>query len=157
MKRFICIILFMAVFVCSIAAAEAMDARLLAAFDRCKQSLLAMSCGDFDGAVSSLHLDASYADRLNVIANNKCPVLMNSAPQTDYAVAWMENGSWYLSVPVNVPSYKNAPCAVFALDGGYEVQSIDFTNWADVSARYALSSVIKWNVEYIPDFIVVLD
>ena len=156
MKKLICIVIVFCLLF-GIACAQSMDDRLSDTFERCKCALSSMSQGNFDGAVNCLKLDAKMANRLYMIVKTKCPDLIGIVPQTDYAVAWVENAEWYLSVPVVAPSFNAVPCAVFKLNEEYGVISVDFTNWSDVSSRYAQSPMIRWKVEYIPGFVAVID
>ena len=157
MKKIICMILIAACLLNCAASCEAMDKRLSDVFDRCKASVVSMSMGNFTEAVTVLNTAVVSPERLGDIVNAKCPRLFGSVPQTEYAVAWREKSDRYLAVPVEVPSYKAAPCAIFKMNDNYEVLSVDFTDWADVTIRYAQSPEIRWNVEYIPDFFAVID
>ena len=157
MKKFVSIILIASCLLSFAATCEAMDKRLSDSFERCKAAVVSMSEGKFDEAVYLLNTGLITGERLYDIVMNKCPNLIGSVPQTEYAVAWKENKDRYLAVPVVVPSYKAAPCAIFKLGNDYEILSADFTDWADVSMRYAQSAEIRWNVEYIPDFLAVID
>lgn len=157
MKKVFTLILIAACLLSFAANCEAVDKRLTDSFDRCKAAVISMSAGKYDEAVYLLGSQTLTAERLNAIVMNKCPRLAEIVPQTEYAVAWKENADRYLAVPVVVPSYKSAPCAIFKLGNEYEILSADFTDWADVSMRYAQSSEIHWNVEYIPDFFAVID
>lgn len=157
MKKYICCLLAVVFLFSCIGCAQSMDDRLLDTFERCKCALTVMAEGDFEGAVNCLKLGELMSDRLSMIVKTKCPDLIGMQPQIDYAVAWVENGEWFLSVPVAVPSYKTVPCAIFKLNSEYGVVSVDFTDWAEISSRYAQSPVIRWKVEYIPGFVAVID
>lgn len=157
MKKMIGMILVAAMLFSAFACGEAMDERLLDTFERCRGAIGAIAQGNFVGAVQCLNVSSLMSDRLKTIVKAKCPSLVGSVPELTYGVAWVENGEWYLSIPVVEPNYKSAPCMIFKLDSDYRVFSADFTDWADVSYRYAQSPVIKWNVEYIPDYVVMVD
>ena len=127
-------------------------------FFAAKQAFTLMSEMQFSDALAVTGLDAYMTgEELGKLIQKQFKMLTSMEPQTEYAVAWKSEDSWYLAVPGEEPGDKDVMSAVFTVNDGLMFTEITFAPWEKVVAAYKLSDTVIWNTEYAPEYIVLID
>ena len=77
--------------------------------------------------------------------------------QSEYSVFWRQDGYLYLAVPLEEPTDSFIDTAIFTLNDAYEFTSLEFDIWDRALEGIQNNKNVKWHVEYIPSYIVIVD
>ena len=156
MKKIIGIVLILLMtFACAAAEKPAVPDET---FLRAKEAVILISYGDYDAAIQRLGMaDAITKNALKSMIDKKCKEIYAESVQTELSVAWNDGKNWRIAVPFEAPDDRAVGSLVFTLSDVTQFTNIEFSRWGEVNDAYAVAADILWNVEYIPDFIIVGD
>ena len=127
-------------------------------FIRAKEAVILISYGDYDAAIQRLGMTGTLSQNtLKSMIDKKCKEIYAESVQTEVSVAWNDGRNWRIAVPFEAPDDRAVGALVFTLASVSEFAGIEFQRWGDISDAYAVSAEVFWNVEYVPDYIIVGD
>lgn len=127
-------------------------------FQRAKEAVILISYGDFGEAIQRLGMtEVLSKNTLKSMIDKKCRGIYADSVQTEISVAWNDGKNWRIAVPFEAPDDRAVGALVFTLSDVAQFINIEFSRWGEVNDAYAVSTDILWNVEYIPNYIIVGD
>ena len=159
MKKIICAVLVALISLsCILANAENGVTKEEQMFANAKQALILMAEKEYASALKLLELEKILTEKeLTGRIEKNCSALVGMEPQTQYAVYWTIKENGYLAVPFEDPTDGFVMSVVYVLNDSLEFTDIVFAEWADIAESYEASDNVIWNIEYAPEYIVIID
>lgn len=159
MKKIVCVfcalILLMTSFV--FAGAETAGVPTEEMFTSAKESVSLISYGEYMMAIKKLKLEKAYDESaLRKFIDRECREIYMGSVQTEVSVAWPEENLWKIAVPFEAPEDDAVGALVFIISDGAFAE-IAFLRWGEVVKAYENAPKAVWNVEYVPDYVIVTD
>jgi hypothetical protein len=127
-------------------------------FEAAKAAVVQMSKKEFSAAVETLDLKGRLSkDALKRIVDENCRRIYNLNVQSEYSVCWRQDGKIYLAVPLEEPTDGFIDTAVFTLSEKFEFTALEFDLWSFAMDGCAYAKNVKWHVEYVPNYFVIVD
>lgn len=128
------------------------------AYRNAKEAVSLISYGEYGMALQRLSLThVMTAQALKSYIDINCREIYRGSVQTEVSVAWFDGMIWNIAVPFEAPDDEAVGALVFQLQSPEQFSSVYFMRWGDVQASYSMSRYVYWNVEYIPNYVIVAD
>ena len=119
-------------------------------YAQAKEALSRLSYGEYDtisGLLSWSGEAPTAADWENFAA--KFSTLNNGTVQREISVAFWQEDTWYVCVPVLEPKSDVTEVLVLASKDGSSFCGCAYATWGSIRSAYEASGYVAWNTEYV--------
>jgi len=150
MKRFVSLILILAMLACCAAAHAEVPKLKESMFKYAKNTLACLASGAYDKIVTSVPFSdlSPSADEWRDFAENSFDALSGASPQKKYAVAYWTGRVWEIAVPVSEPSNEDVEVLILISEDGKSFTGYACSDWGSVEEEYQDADYVQWNDEY---------
>lgn len=150
MKKIVSVLLFAALILCACAGAESVPDISDSLFSAAKQALSLLSYGEYESVCDVLPF-ADVAPSAEEWANfaGNFSTLDSGTVQREISVAYWQNSSWSLAVPVSEPNKDSVETLILRSDDGQTFFGYKYATWGEARSGYESSDYVVWNEEYV--------
>ena len=150
MKRIVSVLLFAALILCACAGAESVPDISDSLFSAAKEALSLLSYGEYESVCDVLPF-ADVAPSAEEWANfaGNFSTLDSGTVQREISVAYWQNSSWSLAVPVSEPNKDSVETLILRSDDGQTFSGYKYATWGEARSGYESSDYVVWNEEYV--------
>lgn len=150
MKKIVSVLLFAALILCACAGAESVPDISDSLFSAAKQALSLLSYGEYESVCDVLPF-ADVAPSAEEWANfaGNFSTLDSGTVQREISVAYWQNSSWSLAVPVSEPNKDSVETLILRSDDGQTFSGYKYATWGEARSGYESSDYVVWNEEYV--------
>ena len=150
MKKIVSVLLFAALILCACAGAESVPDISDSLFSAAKEALSLLSYGECESVCDVLPF-ADVAPSAEEWANfaGNFSTLDSGTVQREISVAYWQNSSWSLAVPVSEPNKDSVETLILRSDDGQTFSGYKYATWGEARSGYESSDYVVWNEEYV--------
>ncbi len=150
MKKIVSVLLFAALILCACAGAESVPDISDSLFSAAKEALSLLSYGEYESVCDVLPF-ADVAPSAEEWANfaGNFSTLDSGTVQREISVAYWQNSSWSLAVPVSEPNKDSVETLILRSDDGQTFSGYKYATWGEARSGYESSDYVVWNEEYV--------
>lgn len=150
MKKIVSVLLFAALILCACAGAESVPDISDSLFSAAKEALTLLSYGEYESVCDVLPFAdvAPSAEEWASFAGN-FSTLDSGTVQREISVAYWQNSSWSLAVPVSEPNKDSVETLILRSDDGQTFSGYKYATWGEARSGYESSDYVVWNEEYV--------
>lgn len=150
MKKIVSVLLFAALILCACAGAESVPDISDSLFSAAKEALSLLSYGEYESICDVLPF-ADVAPSAEEWANfaGNFSTLDSGTVQREISVAYWQNSSWSLAVPVSGPNKDSVETLILRSDDGQTFSGYKYATWGEARSGYESSDYVVWNEEYV--------
>ena len=150
MKKIVSVLLFAALILCACAGAESVPDISDSLFSAAKEALSLLSYGEYESVCDVLPF-ADVAPSAEEWANfaGNFSTLDSGTVQREISVAYWQNSSWSLAVPVSEPNKDSVETLILRSDDGQTFSGYKYATWGEAHSGYESSDYVVWNEEYV--------
>lgn len=150
MKKIVSVLLFAALILCACAGAESVPDISDSLFSAAKEALSLLSYGEYESVCDVLPF-ADVAPSAEEWANfaGNFSTLDSGTVQREISVAYWQNSSWSLAVPISEPNKDSVETLILRSDDGQTFSGYKYATWGEARSGYESSDYVVWNEEYV--------